>query len=65
MGKECPECRTVNRIEAPYCEACAAAFPRVPPVPANTRGKLLMRTMLSLWVVAVVVIALVMYLRSC
>jgi hypothetical protein len=26
---------------------------------------LLMRTMLSLWVVAVVVIALVMYLRSC
>jgi hypothetical protein len=26
-GKECPECRTVNRIDGLYCKAYAAGFP--------------------------------------
>jgi hypothetical protein len=57
----------MNATDATFCEACAARFPKVVP-PAETQtteGVRLRRTLLSVWVVMVLVIAAVMFVRNC
>jgi hypothetical protein len=60
VAKQCPECRTVADDASPNCEACGCQFAIGPAVPSSSGRKFL-----SLVIVAVLVIALVAYVRYC